>query len=144
MVLRVIYVSTKKQGGKNMDRKEMVKRIGEHFGVKPLYLNVPTFAYEIRTVDETYTVDRVGNITNAQGKKLTLEEILNPPVVSEPEKKIEILNEETELSLFTTLQVVLHLEYVNEVVYESSNPEVAIVSIDGLIEALKEGEISPL
>lgn len=61
-------------------------------------------------------------------------------VVSEPEKKIEILNEETELSLFTTLQVVLHLEYVNEVVYESSNPEVAIVSIDGLIEALKEGE----
>lgn len=76
-----------------MDRKEMVKRIGEHFGVKPLYLNVPTFAYEIRTVDETYTVDRVGNITNAQGEKLTLEEILNPPVVSEPENVIVEENE---------------------------------------------------
>lgn len=72
-----------------MDRKEMVKRVGEHFGVKPLYLNVPTFAYEIRTVDETYTVDRVGNITNAQGEKLTLEEILNPPVVSEPENVMD-------------------------------------------------------
>jgi len=76
-----------------MNRKEMVKRIGEHFGVKPLYLNVPTFAYEIRTVDETYTVDRVGNITNAQGEKLTLEEILNPPVVSEPENVIVEENE---------------------------------------------------
>lgn len=72
-----------------MDRKEMVKRIGDHFGVKPLYLNVPTFAYEIRTVDETYTVDRVGNITNAQGEKLTLEEILNPPVVSATENVMD-------------------------------------------------------
>ena len=72
-----------------MDRKEMVKRIGEHFGVKPLYLNVPTFAYEIRTADETYTVDRLGNITNAQGKKLTLEEILNPPAVSAAETVVE-------------------------------------------------------
>ena len=82
-----------------MDRKEMVKRIGEHFGVKPLYLNVPSFAYEIRTADETYTVDRLGNITNAQGKKLTLEEILNPPVVSEPENMMVEENEEEADSL---------------------------------------------
>lgn len=82
-----------------MDRKEMVKRIGEHFGVKPLYLNVPSFAYEIRTADETYTVDRLGNITNAQGKKLTLEEILSPPVVSEPENMMVEENEEEADSL---------------------------------------------
>jgi hypothetical protein len=30
-----------------MDRKEIVKALGEHFGVKPEYLGVPSFAYKI-------------------------------------------------------------------------------------------------
>ena len=38
-----------------MDRKEMIKQLGEHFGVKPKYLSVPSFAYEIRTENELFT-----------------------------------------------------------------------------------------
>lgn len=66
-----------------MDRKEMVKKLGEFLGVKPKYLNVPTFAYEIVTEDETYTIDRQGTITNSAGEVKTFEEITNPP---EPEE----------------------------------------------------------
>ena len=62
-----------------MDRKEMVKKLGEFLGVKPKYLNVPTFAYEIITEDETYTIDRQGTITNSAGEVKTFEEITNPP-----------------------------------------------------------------
>jgi hypothetical protein len=69
-----------------MDRKEMVKKLGEFLGVKPKYLNVPTFAYEIVTEDETYTIDRQGTITNSAGEVKTFEEIINPP---EPETKSE-------------------------------------------------------
>lgn len=67
-----------------MDRKEMVKKLGEFLGVKPKYLNVPTFAYEIKTEDETYTIDRQGTITNSAGEVKTFEEITNPP---EPEEE---------------------------------------------------------
>ena len=69
-----------------MDRKEMVKKLGEFLGVKPRYLNVPTFAYEIETEEETYTIDRHGVITNSAGEVKTYEEILNPPA---PEEKVE-------------------------------------------------------
>lgn len=70
-----------------MDRKEMVKKLGEFLGVKPKYLNVPTFAYEIVTEDETYTIDRQGMITNSAGEVKTFEEIINPP---EPEEETSL------------------------------------------------------
>src|SRR5690606_22176380 len=73
---------TKTQEVMKMDRKEMVKKLGEFLGVKPKYLNVPTFAYEIVTEEETYTIDRQGTITNLAGEVKTFEEIINPP---EPE-----------------------------------------------------------
>ena len=67
-----------------MDRKEMIKRLGEHFGITPKYLSVPSFAYEIRTVNEVYTVDRHGSITRGDGASITLEEILNQQAQPEP------------------------------------------------------------
>ena len=67
-----------------MDRKEMIKQLGEHFGVKPKYLSVPSFAYEITTKNEVYTIDRHGDITTGNGESITMEEILNPQMKSEP------------------------------------------------------------
>lgn len=49
-----------------MERKEIVKALGEHFGVKPKYMGVPSFAYQIETAEETYTVDRVGKIITSK------------------------------------------------------------------------------
>jgi hypothetical protein len=67
-----------------MERKEMIKQLGEHFGVKPKYLSVPSFAYEIRTETEVYTIDRHGGITRAGGEFITMEEILGQQVPPEP------------------------------------------------------------
>ena len=68
-----------------MDRKKLVKTLGEHFGVKPKYLSVPTFDYEIRTENEVYTIDRYGTITKEGGESITTEEILNQQVQPEPQ-----------------------------------------------------------
>ena len=78
-----------------MDRKEMIKRLGEHFGVKPKYLSVPTFNYEIRTNTEVYTIDRHGTITKADGEIITMDDILNGPIVEEPNAGEEGVNEAT-------------------------------------------------
>ena len=67
-----------------MERKEMVKKLGEILGVKPKFLNAPTFNYEIVTEEDTYTIDRFGKITISTGEEKTFEEIINPP---EPEEE---------------------------------------------------------
>jgi len=61
-------------------------------------------------------------------------------IVSEPEKKILILNEELELSLFSSLQILVKLEYIDDVIYEISNTDIATVSNTGLITPIKEGD----
>jgi hypothetical protein len=62
----------------------MIEQLGEHFGVKPKYLSVPSFAYEIRTENEVYTIDRHGDITRGDGESIIMEEILNQQVQPEP------------------------------------------------------------
>lgn len=69
--------TTKTQEVRAMDRKEMVKVLGEHFGVKPRYLGVPSFAYQIETATGIYIIDRVGIITNAEGNEVTFEALMN-------------------------------------------------------------------
>lgn len=89
-----------------MDRKEIVKVLGEHFGVKPEYMGVPSFAYQIKTEKETYTIDKAGKITNSEGIELELENILNPIVqedtneVTEDEINIEEQTEEIQNAPF--------------------------------------------
>jgi len=60
-----------------MERKEIIKDLGEHFGVEPKYMVVPSFAYQVQAADETYTVDRIGKITTSDGMEVELETLLN-------------------------------------------------------------------
>lgn len=62
-----------------MDRKEKVKILSGHLGIKPKYLGVPSFAYEIGD----FTVTRDGTIINEAGEKMEFEEILNPAIETE-------------------------------------------------------------
>lgn len=64
-----------------MNRKEIVKALEEHFEVKSQYMGVPSFAYQIETEDETYTIDREGKITTATDEEVELEELLSDPEV---------------------------------------------------------------
>ena len=66
-----------------MERKELVKALGEHFGVKPKYMKVPSCAYQIETGDETYTVDRAGKIITSEGEVVEFESIINGRVEEE-------------------------------------------------------------
>jgi hypothetical protein len=60
-----------------MERKEIIKVLGDHFGIKPVYMGTPSFAYQIETAEETYTVDREGKITTSTGEEIKLEVLLS-------------------------------------------------------------------
>lgn len=67
-----------------MDRKEKVKLLEKHLNTKSKYLGVPSFAYEIKTQSETYTIDREGRIILISGEEVELEEILEPEKLKIP------------------------------------------------------------
>lgn len=71
-----------------MERKEIIKALGEHFGVEPKYMGVPSFAYQVQTAKETYTVDRAGKITTSKGNEVELGSILNGGKAVEPSEPI--------------------------------------------------------
>jgi len=85
-----------------MEKKEIIKVLGEHFGVKPKYMGVPSFAYEIATGQETYTIDRAGKITTSEGKEVELEALLNG--------RIEEETAETTTTENTTFEVAVTME----------------------------------
>jgi hypothetical protein len=72
-----------------MERKEIVKTLGEHFGVEPKYMGAPSFAYEIATVEETYIVDREGKIITSAGNDVKIESIINGKYEEETIKPTE-------------------------------------------------------
>ncbi|KGM99570.1 virulence-related protein [Clostridium botulinum] len=79
-----------------MDRKETAKILGEHFGVKPQYMGVPSFVYEIETPKCTITIDKEGKIKNSQGEELKLEKVLNGDEEVEPQ--VEMSKEESKVT----------------------------------------------
>lgn len=79
-----------------MDRKEIVKVVSEHFGVKDEYMGVPSFAYQIITEGETYTIDKAGKITNAEGIELELGAILKPMDEVQEQEERTVIEENTE------------------------------------------------
>ena len=79
-----------------MDRKEIVKALSEHLGVKAEYMGVPSFAYQIITEGETYTIDKAGKITNTEGLELELEAILKPAIEIREQEEITVIEENTE------------------------------------------------
>lgn len=79
-----------------MNRKESVKILYEYFGVKPQYMGVPSFAYEIETTKGTITIDKEGKIKNSEGYELRLEELLKDNEELElqeeiPKKEIQVI-----------------------------------------------------
>ena len=62
-----------------MERKEKVKILGEHFGVKPKYLGAPSFSYEIVTTDERYLIDKEGCIMTQAGIEVEIEDLIAEP-----------------------------------------------------------------
>ena len=60
-----------------MTRKEMVQALSRQLGSPVEYLGAPTFAYEIKARDTTYTIHRDGRVTNREGDTLELAALMN-------------------------------------------------------------------
>jgi hypothetical protein len=73
----MVYGKLRDGGFHIMERKEIVKALGEHFGVEAKYMKVPTCAYQIETAEEIYTIDREGKIITSEGNEVKLESIIN-------------------------------------------------------------------
>lgn len=67
-----------------MNKKETIQTLEAKWGTKAVYLGTPSFAYEIKTGEAAYTIDRVGAIRSAQGQEISLETILK---AKEPEQE---------------------------------------------------------
>ncbi len=59
-----------------MDKKEMLKRLEEHFGERPKYMGAPSFAYQLKTENDVYIIDREGKIKNSEGQEVESEDLL--------------------------------------------------------------------
>ncbi len=66
-----------------MEKKELLKALETHFGVKPKYLGVPSCAYQIQTEQGIYTIDKIGKILNLDGTEVELETLIGSGIEQE-------------------------------------------------------------
>lgn len=117
-----------------MDRKEKVKLLEKHLNTKSKYLAAPSFAYEIKTESETYTIDREGRIVLMSGEEIELEEILEPEL--EVELEIPMNGHQG-----YTLRNILNLIYSKQpLIKKALGIEEDLVE-EEFIEALKEERV---
>jgi hypothetical protein len=83
--------------GRAMNRKEVALKLGDFFEVKPKYLGVPSFAYEVSTYEDTYNIDRQGLIKNSAGEEMSFESIINAREIK-IDNENEIIDKEEELA----------------------------------------------
>lgn len=93
-----------------MERREIVQALSDYLGVNPNYLRVPSFAYEIKTDEETYTIDRDGIITTSAGRVVTLDEIVNPKQPAENSTVEESLQSEDNNRQIDSIEIEFPLE----------------------------------
>lgn len=90
-----------------MERREIVQALSDYLGANPNYLGVPSFAYEIKTDEETYTIDRDGVITISAGRVVTLDEIMNS---EQQEENLKALQSENNISI-DSVEIEFHLSW---------------------------------
>lgn len=75
-----------------MDRKEILKALEQHFGVKAKYMGAPSFAYQIEINRETLTIEKDGKIKKSTGDEVQFERLLSNGIEAEEDIK-EPVNE---------------------------------------------------
>ncbi|MEC1788626.1 hypothetical protein [Schinkia azotoformans] len=137
-----------------MDRKEMVKALGEHFGVKPIYLGVPSCNYQIETATGNYIIDRAGKITDSEGNRIGFEALLNGTVAEEalePEAEIET-DEITGLEISVpmnghtgqTLRNLVNMIYSKQTLIKKALEIDEDIVTEELIQAINEAKVGTI
>ncbi|MFL0194842.1 virulence-related protein [Clostridium sp. WILCCON 0269] len=127
-----------------MDRKEIVRLLGENFKVKPQYMGVPSFAYEIETSAGLIIVDREGKITNAEGKEVELEELLND--TKEAERQTRAFDIEVPMEGHTgiTLKNLVNMIYSKQELIQKALGLTENIIDDDFSIGINKGEIETL
>lgn len=73
-----------------MERKEMVKKLSEHFGVKAKYLGAPSFNYQIEVDGQVFTIHRDSTITMQDGKEVKFEDIVGEQIEEQIKYEVSI------------------------------------------------------
>jgi hypothetical protein len=118
-----------------MDRKEIVKLLGEHFCIKPKYLGAPNFAYQVGE----FTIDKEGKIVSKAGEEVKLEDILNV----EEETTIEIAFP-LEGHNFRTLTNLINMIYSRHALIKKALGIEGDLMEEDFIETLNSSEIKTL
>jgi len=139
-----------------MERKEIVKALGEHFGVKPKYMGVPSCAYQIETAEEIYTIDREGKIITSEGNEVEFESIINGRNELETTETIETTEPaETEIKGFevavpmeghtgNTLRNLVNMVYGKQALIKKSLGITANIIEDNLCIGINKAKIETL
>ncbi|MCI1693292.1 amidoligase family protein [Aneurinibacillus aneurinilyticus] len=131
-----------------MNRKEMVKVLGEHFGVKPTYLGVPSCNYQIETAGETFIIDRVGNITTSEGKQVEFEQLLNGTIEESTPEAEDTTGFEISVSMEghtgSTLRNLINMIYSKQMLIKKAIEMEDDIVGDEYIKAVNEGKITTL
>ena len=118
-----------------MERKQMARDIAERFNTTAKYLGPPSFAFEITTEHETFTIDRQGVITTSTGEVVELDEILCPkdsievtlPINGYSEKSLQnIINmvsakQELIKKAFSTTSDFMDKDYAKDLSFEKTD-----------------------
>lgn len=127
-----------------MDRKEIVRLLGEYFKVKPQYMGVPSFAYEIETSAGLITVDREGKIKNPEGKEVELEELLNDTKEEEQETTAFEISVPIEGHTGTTLRNLVNMIYSKQALIQKAIGFGENIIGDEFSIGINKGEIETL
>lgn len=133
-----------------MEKKEIIKVLGEHFGVKPKYMGVPSFAYQIETANEILTVDRAAKITTLEGKEVELETLLNAANVEETIKPTAIETTTIEVAVpmeghtGTTLRNLVNIIYSKQALIKKSLGIAGNIVEDDFSKGINEAKIETL
>ena len=135
-----------------MERKEIVKALGEHLGVKPKYMGVPSCAYQIETGEMTYTIDRAGKIITSEGNEVELESIINGKVQEEATttQSVKVITTGFEVAVpleghtGITLRNLVNMVYSKQVLIKKSLGIEANIIEDDFCNIINEGKIETL
>lgn len=96
-----------------MNRKELVKKLGEHFGVRPKYMGAPSFAYQITTEEgQIFIIDREGKIKDLEGTEFELETLLNGEEETKGEELILSMDGHTGVTLRNLVNMIYSKQFL--------------------------------
>ncbi|MCD2347198.1 virulence-related protein [Clostridium guangxiense] len=121
-----------------MERKEIVKLLGEHFGVKPKYMGAPSFAYQIETTEGVMIIDKAGKVENSEGVVIELEELLRNSEEVQVKEEAEdsevtfLMEEHTGISLRNLINMIASKQTLIKKAMEIENDIVTEAFIKGI------------